>query len=105
MRWHPMKDAPRDGTILELRHVSRSLGEVVFRARWLAPVKVWVDWDRQHVSLDKAPLKGWRVAPEQFRQWTPEEVAILADLHGPETVTYLDRKAWERGLRVPVSHP
>jgi hypothetical protein len=100
-----MKDAPRDGTILELRHVSRQLGEVIFRARWLTPRRVWVDWDRQHVALDKAPLRGWRVAPDQFRQWTPDEVAILAEMHGPATVTYLDRAAWDQGQRVPVPQP
>lgn len=105
MRWHPMKTALRDGTIVELHHVSRHLGDVIFRARWLAPLRVWVDWDRQHVALDKAPLKGWRLAPDQFRQWTSDEVAILAELHGPATVTYLDRAAWDQGQRVPVARP
>lgn len=104
MNWHPMSTAPRDGTIIDVRHVSRREGEIIFRTRWLAPVKEWIDWDRQHVALLQAPLKGWRVSETQYRPWTPAEIATLASLHGPEEVTYLDRAAWDRGIRKPVHH-
>jgi hypothetical protein len=80
--WRPMKTAPRDGTIIEVRWFARGGIEYCFRARWLAPCRIWVDWDRQHVELQN--LKGWRPALQQFRAWTKEEEAILAELHGPE---------------------
>jgi len=104
-RFRPMADAPRDGTIIDVRHVSRAHGEIIFRARWLAPVREWVDWDRQHVALDKAPLRGWRVSETQFRQWTPEEEALLAEIHGPPGITHLDFAAWRMGVRQPVPAP
>jgi hypothetical protein len=102
-RFHPMATAPHDGTIVDLRHVSRAHGEMIFRARWLAPLGVWVDWDRQHVTLDKAPLRGWRVSETQYRAWTPQEEAILAELHGPPGTRFLDFDAWQQGIRVPVA--
>lgn len=100
-----MASAPRDGTILDVRHVSKRDGELIFRTRWLAPLRIWIDWDRQHVELDKLPLKGWRISETQFRLWTPEEEATLAHIHGPEEVTYLDPVAWQHGIRRPVPGP
>lgn len=100
--FQPMATAPRDATIVDLRHVSADYGELIFRARWLAPRGVWVDWDRQHVTLDDAPLTGWRVSATQYRAWTPQEEAILAELHGPPGTTFLDFDAWQRGERMPV---
>jgi hypothetical protein len=101
--WQPMSTAPRDGAILDVRHVSKAHGEIIFRTRWLAPVREWVDWDRQHVSLSKAPLRGWRYSDQQFRAWTPQEEATLAELHGEECTTYLDAAAWNMGIRRPVT--
>lgn len=97
-----MRTALKDGTILDLRHVSKRWGEVIFRARWLAPAKAWIDWDRQHVQLSKHSLKGWRISDQQFRLWTEEEVAQLANLHDLRIITYIDPKAAERGERVVV---
>lgn len=103
--FRPMATAPRDGTILDLRHVSSAHGELILRARWLAPLKVWIDWDRQHVTLDKAPLRGWRVSEVQYRAWTPEEEAILVEINGPPAVRYLDFAAWQDGIRKEVPAP
>lgn len=103
--WNPMSTAPKDGTVIDVHHVSKADGDLVFRARWLGPLSAWIDWDRQHVMLTKLYLRGWRLSEKQFRQWTPEEEAALAELHGPETVTYLDPQAFARGVRKPVSPP
>jgi hypothetical protein len=104
-RFYPMATAPRDGTIVDLRHVSRANGELILRARWLAPVKGWIDWDRQHITLDKAPLRGWRVSEVQYRAWTPEEEAILAEINGAPGVRYLDFDAFQNGIRKEVPGP
>lgn len=89
--WHSMKDAPKDGTVIELRHVSSAYGELVFRAFWFAPFKIWIDWDRQHVELDKRPLAGWRecvgfVQPvpqtDEQRATMAERDRILLQVHG-----------------------
>jgi hypothetical protein len=103
--WNSMESAPKDGRLIEVRHLSKADGELIFRARWLEPRRAWVDWDRQHVTLTKLYLTGWRPSEEQFRPWTPEEVATLAEIHGPEKTTYLDPVAWSEGVRKAVSPP
>lgn len=103
--WNPMSTAPKDGTVIEVHHVSKADGDLIFRARWLAPRRAWVDWDRQHVTLTKLYLRGWRLSAEQFRPWTAAEEATLAEVHGPEGVTYLDLQAFAQGIRRPVSPP
>jgi hypothetical protein len=104
-QWNPMITAPKDGTVIDVRYVSKADGELIFRTRWLDPRRAWVDWDRQHVALTKLYLCGWRLSENQFRPWTASEEATLAEIHGPEATTYLDFKAFDYGVRIPVRPP